>query len=82
MWLSLPFTLVQERDATRTAVTSGVEDSALHAMKAVAYAEQLRMEARAERERLAQEKRLTHNQKARPPAAPVAGRCAVADHDR
>lgn len=52
-----------DREATRTAVTTGVEESAEYAMKAMAHAAKLREDARAEKERLAQEKRLSFNQK-------------------
>ncbi len=55
----------QDREATRTAVTTGVEESAQYAMKAMAYAAKLREDSRAEKERLAQEKRLSFNQKVR-----------------
>ncbi len=54
---------LQERERTRHAVTKGVAESAEFAQRAAAHAAKLREEGFAEKQKLAEEKRLSFNQK-------------------
>ncbi len=58
-----PNACTQDRERTRAAATTAAEEGAFYAVKTMEHAARAREEAKAERERLAAEKKLTWNQK-------------------